>query len=81
MKKSEYLQKAFYLLNDGKISEEAYDAMIMNSEVFCEEDDEEYALPYSYAELEYSSERLFSDPEAIDGARWDDMNYRHYMER
>lgn len=42
MKKSEYLQKTFELLNDGKISEEAYDAMIMNSEVFCEEDDEEY---------------------------------------
>lgn len=81
MKKSEYLQRAFELLNDDKISEEVYDAMIMNSEVFCEEDEEECELPHTYTELEYSSERLFSDPEAIDGARWDDMNYRHYMER
>lgn len=81
MKKSEYLQRAFELLNDNKISEEVYDAMIMNSEVFCEEDEEEYGLPHTYAELEYSSERLFSDPEAIDGAKWDDMNYIHYMER
>ena len=81
MKKSEYLQRAFELLNDDKISEEVYDAMIMNSEVFCEEDEEECELPHTYAELEYSSERLFSDPEAIDGARWDDMNYRYYMER
>ena len=38
-------------------------------------------LPSTYAEIEYSSERLESDPEAIEGARWDDMNYRHYMER
>lgn len=63
MKKSEYLQRAFELLNDDKISEEVYDAMIMNSEVFCEEDEEEYGLPHTYAELEYSSERLFSEEE------------------
>lgn len=38
-------------------------------------------LPRTYAELEYTSEQLESDPEAIEGAKWDDMNYRHYMER
>ena len=35
-------------------------------------------LPSTYAEIEYED---FDSPEAIDGARWDDMNYTHYMER
>ena len=35
----------------------------------------------TYAEIEYTSEQLESDPIAIEGARWDDMNYRHRMER
>ena len=39
MKRSEYLEKAFEAYNSGKVSEEAYDAMIMNADVFC--DDEE----------------------------------------
>ena len=38
-------------------------------------------LPKTYAEIEYTSEQLESDPIAIEGARWDDMNYRHRMER
>ena len=38
-------------------------------------------LPSTYTEIEYTSEQLESDPEAIEGAKWDDMNYRHYMER
>lgn len=35
-------------------------------------------LPDSYAEIEYSD---FDNAEAIDGARWDDMNYQHLTER
>ena len=38
-------------------------------------------LPRTYAELEYTSEQLESDPIAIEGARFDDMNYRYYTER
>jgi hypothetical protein len=38
----------------------------------------EHQLPERYAELEYSD---FENAEAIDGARWDDRNYLHYMER
>ncbi len=34
-----------------------------------------------YAEPEYTSEQLENDPIAIEGARWDDRNYQHYMER
>lgn len=39
---------------------------------------QESNLPSTYAEIDYDD---FEDPEAIDGARWDDMNYLHYMER
>lgn len=35
-------------------------------------------LPDGYAEVEYAD---FENAEAISGARWDDLNYRHYMER
>jgi hypothetical protein len=38
-------------------------------------------LPRTYAEPEYTSEQLQSDPIAIEGAKWDDLNYQHYMER
>lgn len=38
-------------------------------------------VPDTYAELEYTSEQLESDPIAIEGAKWDDMNYRHLTER
>lgn len=46
---------------------------------YCLEEDER--LPQTYAEPEYTSEQLESDPIAIEGARWDDLNYRYYMER
>ena len=35
-------------------------------------------LPRTYAEIEYSD---FDSAEAVDGARWDDLNYQHYMDR
>lgn len=35
-------------------------------------------LPDTYAELEYSD---YDSPEAVDGSRWDDMNYLRYTER
>lgn len=38
-------------------------------------------LPKTYAEIEYTSEQLENDPIAIEGARFDDMNYLHYTER
>jgi hypothetical protein len=53
--------------------------MVMNVSIFCEEDEDgSYGLPDTYAEVEYDD---FDNPEAIEGARWDDMNYQHYMER
>lgn len=80
MKKREYLQKVQEAFDSGKFSEEVYDSMVINADVFCDEEDEDgsYGLPNTYAEVEYDD---FENPEAIDGARWDDMNYQHYMER
>lgn len=77
MKRSEYLQKAFEAYNEGRISNETYDSMVMNADVFCD-DEEEWGLPSTYAEVEYLD---FDNAEAIDGARFDDMNYLRYMER
>ncbi len=66
---------------EGRISEEAYDAGIMNADIFCDDDDDDdyYCnLPDTYAEIEYDD---MDAPEAILGARFDDMNYLRYMER
>ncbi len=82
MKRAEYLNRAFEALSSGRVIKEAYDAMIQNADIFCElEDDDEWGLPGTYAEIDYSSERFESDPEAIDGAKWNDMNYSHFIEK
>ena len=79
MKKSEYLRKAQEAYNNGRISGEAYDAMIENADVFCDEDDEyDSFLPRTYVEIEYDD---LDTPEAMAGCRFDDMNYLRYRER
>ena len=82
MKRNEYLARAFDAYNEGRVDAETYDAMIMNVDIFCNDEDEEddcrYGLPRTYAEVEYDD---FDSEEAVYGARWDDMNYQHYMER
>ena len=80
MKLSKFLDRVTEAYNSDEISEEVYDAVIKASEMFGDEDDDD-RLPSTYAEVEYTSEQLESDPLAIEGARWDDINYRHYMER
>ena len=79
MKRSEYLRRAQEAFSAGRIDEKTYDAMVMNVEIFCDEDEENYyGLPSTYAEVEYED---FENPEAIAGARFDDMNYLRYTER
>lgn len=80
MKRDEYFKRAQELYDSGEVSGEVYDAMIMNADEFCDEEDEErgYGLPRTYAEIEYTD---FENPEAIAGARFDDMNFLRYMER
>ena len=80
MTRTEYFETAQRLYNEGKISAEAYDALWLNAEEFINKDDDD-RLPRTYAKLEYTSEQLESDPIAIEGARFDDMNYLHYMEK
>ena len=41
MKRSVYLKSLFDKFNAGKISEEAYDAGVMNADAFCDDDDDE----------------------------------------
>ena len=77
MTRSDYFENAQNLLSDGKVSEEVYWAMIDNADAFVDEE-EEYGLPSTYAEIEYDD---LDDPEAIMGARFDDMNYMRYLER
>ena len=40
MSRNDYLQEAFRLFNEGKISDGAYDAIVMNVDEFTKEDDE-----------------------------------------
>lgn len=39
MRRNEYLEHAFEAYNRGEISEEAYDAILMNADDFCEEEE------------------------------------------
>ena len=80
MTRAEYMKRALDAWSAGRIDEETYDAMMLNVDVFCddEDDDTDERLPDTYAEIEYEN---FDDPEAIEGAKWDDLNYLHYMER
>ena len=78
MKRNDYFAKAAELYGAGEISGEVYDAMIMNADKFCDDDVDEYGLTSTYAEIEYDD---MESPEAILGSRWDDVNYRYYMER
>lgn len=40
MNRNDYLEEAFRLFNEGKISDDAYDAIVMNVNEFTKEDDE-----------------------------------------
>lgn len=76
MTRKEYMERASEAYNHGRIDADTYDAMLMNADIFC--DEEEYGLPRGYAEIEYDE---FDSAEAIEGAKFDDMNFLRYMER
>lgn len=79
MKKSEYLKRALDAYESGRVDADTYEVMVENADIFSEEDEGECGgLPRTYAEIEYDD---FDNPEAIQGARFDDMNYLRYMER
>jgi len=78
MKRSEYMRSAYEAYNEGRVNEEVYDCMVMNANIFCDDDEDDYGLPSTYAEIEYPD---MDSAEAIDGARFDDMNFLRYTER
>ena len=41
MSRNDYLEEAFRLFNEGKISDGAYDAILMNIDVFTEDKEDE----------------------------------------
>ena len=41
MSRNEYLEEAFKLFNEGKISDSAYDAILMNIDEFTNDEEEE----------------------------------------
>lgn len=77
MNRNKYFEIARDLYDDDKISGEVYDAIIMNADAFCDDDDE-YGLPSTYAEIEYDDMDTY---EAYAGSRFDDMNFLRYLER
>lgn len=78
MTRRNYLDSLKEAYEAGRISAEAYDIGIANTEIFSFDEEESYGLPEHYAEIEYSD---FDSVEAIDGARFDDINLIRYMER
>lgn len=79
MTRTDYFNNARELFSNGKITEDVFWAMIENADAFVDDEDEyEYQISSTYAEIEYDD---FDDPEAIMGARFDDMNYLRYFER
>lgn len=41
MKRTAYMRRALEALTEGRITEEVYDAMIMNADIFCDDDDDD----------------------------------------
>lgn len=76
----EYTKRAQDAFDNGRISADTYEVMIMNAELFVDEDDDynDPRFPHGYAEIEYDD---FDSEEAIIGARFDDLNYLRYFER
>lgn len=79
MTRSEYNIRALEAWISGRITEEAYDTSMMMADVFCdEEEDRDERFPSAYCEIEYADP---DSPEAIEGGRFDDMNFLRYYER
>lgn len=78
MTKSEYLHKLEELYIDGKIDDDAMDALVASAENMQFDPEPDSRFPKGYAEIEYSD---FDNAEAIEGAKFDDRNFLRYFER
>ena len=43
MQRSDYLKRAMEAYDSGRISEEVYDSMFRNADIFCDDDESEYS--------------------------------------
>lgn len=80
MTRLEYFERLKKAFAADRISGDALWFALDNADIFCDEDDPDPddRFPVGYAEVEYDD---FDDPEAIQGARFDDLNYLRYLER
>ena len=80
MTKQEYMMRLEQAYTSGRIDGAAYDAGVINADIFCDDDEEDNrcGLPSTYAEIEYSD---MDSKEAYEGCRFDDMNFMRYTER
>lgn len=78
MNRNKYFEISSSLYDNDEISGEVYDAIIMNADEFCDDDDDEYGLPSIYAEIEYYNMDTY---EMYAYGRDDDMNFLRYLER
>ena len=79
MSKYDIINAAFDAYQNGEMTREAYENMCSIAGELDEPDTDE-RFPEAYAEVDYG-ERVFYDPEAMDGARFDDSNFLRYYER
>lgn len=67
MTRSEYLERAAEAFNDGRIDGHTYDTMVMNADIFTDEEPE-CELPRTYAEIE-EAKNLTAKYQFMDGWR------------
>lgn len=57
MSKQEYMKRLEESYSAGRISAEAYDAGLMNADIFCDDDDDECAYPEQETKAEAAPDR------------------------
>lgn len=78
MTRSEYMQQLEELYADGKLDDDAMDALVTAADSMQFDPEPDCRFPKGYAEIEYSD---FDNAEAIEGAKFDDRNFLRYFER
>ena len=79
MSYKDYIQAINNAYLNGCISESVRDCFVEHSNaIYNHMEEHTHGLPKTYAEIEYED---FDSAEAVDGARFDDMNYLRYTER
>lgn len=78
MTRSEYMQQIEELYANGELDDDAMDAMVLAADKMHFDPEPDCRFPKGYTEIDYKD---FDNPEAIDGAKFDDRNFLRYFER